>query len=82
MTRAEIRAAVLRCLAGVAPEADPEAIRPDRPLRDQLDLDSIDFLNFVVGLDQSLHVAVPEEDYGALTTLDGCVDYLASRTPA
>jgi acyl carrier protein len=51
-------------------------------LREQLDIDSIDFLNFVVGLDEVLHVSVPEGEYGALATLDGCVDYLAARMPA
>jgi len=81
MSRDEIRAAVLHCLGAVAPEADLAGIRPDRPLRDQLDVDSIDFLNFVIGLDQALHVSVPEADYGALATLDGCVDYLAPRVP-
>lgn len=81
MSREEIRAAVLRCLGEVAPEADLAAIRADQPLRDQLDIDSIDFLNFVIGIDRSLHVAVPESDYGALATLDGCVDYLAARVP-
>jgi acyl carrier protein len=81
MSREEIRAAVLGCLGEVAPEADLAAIRADRPLRDQLDIDSIDFLNFVIGLDRSLHVAVPESDYGALATLDACVEYLAPRVP-
>jgi acyl carrier protein len=82
MSRDEIRAAVLGCLGEVAPEADLSALRPDLPLREQLDIDSIDFLNFVIGLDQTLHVSVPEAEYGALATLDGCVDYLAARTPA
>lgn len=81
MSREEIRAAVLRCLLEVAPEADPATIRPGQPLRDQLDLDSMDFLNFVIGLDRSLHVAVPESDYAAVATLDGCVEYLAARVP-
>jgi acyl carrier protein len=79
MSREEIRAAVLRCLGEVAPEADLATLRSDRPLRDQLDVDSMDFLNFVIGLDRALQVAVPESDYGALATLDGCVDYLAPR---
>lgn len=82
MTRDEIRAAVLRCLGQVAPEADLASLRADRPLRDQLDIDSIDFLNFVIGLDETLHVAVPESDYGALTTVEACVSYLEPRIPA
>ena len=79
MTDDEIRTVVLRCLGEVAPEADPAALRPGTPLRDQLDLDSMDFLNFVIGLDRALHVDVPESDYGVLATIDGCVGYLRSR---
>ncbi|HEU5169907.1 MAG TPA: phosphopantetheine-binding protein [Gemmatimonadales bacterium] len=82
MTPDEIRASVLECLGRVAPEADPAAIAPDVPLRDQLDLDSMDFLRFMIGLDATLHVAVPEPDYPELATLDGCVRYLAARLPA
>ncbi|HEY7505938.1 MAG TPA: hypothetical protein VH700_17695 [Gemmatimonadales bacterium] len=81
MTRDEIRAAVLHGLGDIAPEADLAVLRPDQPLRDQLDIDSIDWLNFVIGLDRSLHVAVPESDYPALATLEGCLDYLAARLP-
>jgi acyl carrier protein len=79
MTDDEIRTVVLRCLGEVAPEADLATLRPGTPLRDQLDLDSMDFLNFVIGLDRALHVDVPESDYGALATIDGCVGYLRSR---
>lgn len=78
MTRDEIRATVLRVLRQIAPEVDVDHVRPDRPLRDQIDLDSMDVLNFMVGIDAALHVSVPEADYSRFTTLDGCVDYLAS----
>ena len=77
MTRDEIRAAVLRALGEIAPEADLSAITPDLPFRDQLDLDSMDFLNFVIAAHAALHVEIPEADYPKLATLDGCVDYLA-----
>jgi acyl carrier protein len=76
MTRDEIRAAVLRALGDIAPEADLSAIAPDLPLRDQLDLDSMDFLNFVIAVHTALRVEIPEADYPKLATLDGCVDYL------
>lgn len=79
MTRDEIRAAVLRVLGGVAPEADLAALDPERPLRDQLDIDSIDLVRFFLGLDRELHVDVPETDYGRVATLRQCVDYLADR---
>lgn len=78
MTREEIRTAVLEALAGIAPEADPASLRPDRSLRDQLEIDSMDFLNFVIALHHDLHVSIPEADYPRLATLEGCVEYLAS----
>jgi acyl carrier protein len=76
MNRDEIRQAVLEVLCEIAPEADPAAIDPRQSLRDQLDIDSMDFLNFLIGLDKRLHVDIPERDYGQLATLDACVDYL------
>jgi len=79
VTRDEIRGRVIRCLGEIAPEADLALLRPDTPIRDQLDIDSMDFLNFVIGLDRSLGVAVPESEYDHLATLQGCVDYLAEK---
>jgi acyl carrier protein len=70
---------VLRVLGDVAPEADLTSLRPDLAFRDQLDLDSMDMLNFVVGLHAALGVEIPEADYPKLATLDACVEYLASR---
>jgi acyl carrier protein len=81
MSRDEIREAVLRVLGEVAPEAEGAALAPDLDLRDQLDIDSMDFLNFAIGLHEALGVEVPERDYPLVTTLDGCVDYLAGRAP-
>jgi acyl carrier protein len=75
----ELRAAVLRVLGDIAPEADLASLRPDVAFREQLDLDSMDLLNFVVGLHAALGVEIPEADYPKLATLDACVEYLASR---
>lgn len=75
----DLRAAVLRVLGDVAPEADLTSLAPDVPFREQLDLDSMDILNFVVGLHAALGVEIPEADYPRLATLDACVEYLASR---
>lgn len=80
MTPDEIRIAVLRAIHRVAPEADPAAIEPDVPLRDQLDIDSMDFLKFVIGLHDSFGVDVPEKDYPKLVTVNSCVDYLTAVT--
>lgn len=77
----EVRRTVLTCLGQVAPEADVANLRGDLPIRDQVDLDSMDFLRFVIEIDETLHVAVPESEYAELATLDGCVRYLGARLP-
>jgi len=79
MTRDEIRKAVLDALLKAAPEARPASLRPGEDLREQLEIDSYDFLNFVIALDHGLSVAIPESDYRKLATLDSSVDYLAAR---
>lgn len=79
MTRDELRASVLRVLGDIAPESDLSALRGDRELRDELDLDSMDLLNAVIALHHALGVDIPEADYGRLATLDGAVAYLAAR---
>lgn len=82
MTNAEIRDAVVRMLATIAPEARGQALAPSVNLRDQLDLDSMDVLNFVVALHKELGVEIPETDYAKLITLDAIVTYLAARLAA
>jgi acyl carrier protein len=79
VTRDEIHQAVLRALTKVAPEIDPAALRPDREFRVEYELDSMDFLNFVIGLHDALGVTVPESDYPRLSTVNGAVEYLAAR---
>lgn len=77
MTENDLREVVLGALRRIAPEVDPGEIRPDVALRDQIDIDSIDFMNFVIALHEELGVDVPEADYPEIATLDGCVAYLA-----
>ena len=79
MRPGEIRETVLRALGGVAPEADPAALRPDVALRDQLDIDSMDFLNFIIAVHEELGVDIPEADYPRLQTLDDLVAYLTEK---
>jgi acyl carrier protein len=78
MTTDDIRTAVLRALGEVAPEADLEHLRSDVNLREQLDIDSMDFLNFVIALHKQLRVEIPEQDYPKLATLAGCVQYIGA----
>jgi acyl carrier protein len=82
MDRADIRRALIDALSSVAPEGDYDRLKPDRPLREQLDLDSYDFLNMIVRLHEQLGVDIPEADYQQLATLDSAVAYLAPRVGA
>ncbi len=82
MTRDEIRSVVRSILSGIAPEVDLDHVRPEADLRDELDIDSMDFLRFVVGVHERLGVDVPEADYPRIRTLDGCVAYLEGRMSA
>jgi len=82
MTREQIKDIVLRVLGRIAPEADLTRIKPAARLRDQLDIDSMDLLNFVIGLHKELNIEIPEAEYPKLATLDGCVDYLMSHQKA
>jgi acyl carrier protein len=79
MTRDEIRNAVIQALTNIAPEIDPQDLQPDTVLRQEFDLDSMDFLNFVIGLHDTLGVDVPESDYVKLATMKGAVQYLESK---
>ncbi|HET7697981.1 MAG TPA: phosphopantetheine-binding protein [Vicinamibacterales bacterium] len=79
MTREAIRDAVVKALTSVAPEIDPSSLTPDGEFRQQVDLDSMDFLNFVIALHASLGVDVPEADYPKLASMNATVNYLAAR---
>ncbi|HVC82272.1 MAG TPA: phosphopantetheine-binding protein [Chloroflexota bacterium] len=79
MTTAQIKEAVLRGLGQIAPEADLGSLAPRANIRETLDIDSFDFLNFLVGLNQALGVEIPESDYDQLTTLDDIVGYLSAH---
>ena len=76
-SRDEVRAAALDVLGGIAPEADLAALRPDANLRRELDLDSVDFQNFLIGLTKALGVGVSDREAASLTTLAACMDRLA-----
>ena len=81
MTEADIKHAIFTGLRKVAPESDPAALRPDQGIRETLDIDSFDFLSFLIGLHEQLGVNIPEADYGKLTTLDAMVNYLRGKLP-
>ena len=76
MTQDEARQLIATVLHEVAPEADLADVGEGETLQEALDLDSIDFLNLVVGLHERTGIEIPERDYPELSTLDGCVAYL------
>ena len=76
MKEEELRAVVIATLKTIAPEVEEGDLRPDRPLRNQVDLDSMDWLNFLIGLHEKLKVEIPEGDYARLVTLGDVLDYL------
>jgi acyl carrier protein len=76
MTAAEIKSLICDALGAIAPEADLSAVAGDEDLREALDLDSMDFLNFVIALHERTGVDIPEADYPRLRTLDGIIAYL------
>jgi len=79
MERQQLRSTVITTLQSIAPEVEDSGLVADRPLRDQVDLDSMDWLNFLIALHRQLHVDIPESDYGRLRTLDNLLDYLAAK---
>ncbi len=78
-SESELRALVIDLLSHVAPEADAATIDPDASLQDQLDIDSIDFLNFIMAVHETTGIDVPERDYAKVATLNDCVRYLAAK---
>lgn len=79
MTPSELRDLVIATLQGIAPEVDANKLRDDLPLRRQVDLDSMDWLNFLLGLHKALGVEIPESDYARLTTLAALIEYLQQK---
>ena len=79
MTEDELRDVVIEVLCDLAPDIDPAEVGPDTNLREELELDSMDFLNFVIALHERLSLDIPEADYPKLVTLSGCVSYLAAK---
>ena len=77
-TAGDLRERILQALLEVAPEAETVELDPAVAFRDQIELDSIDFLNFVLKLEEKAGVAILESDYPKLASLDGCLAYLGS----
>jgi len=79
MDDATLKQTVLAALRRIAPEVEPDMVAPRQRLRDQVDLDSMDWLNFLVGLHAALGVEIPETDYARLDTLEALLSYLRAK---
>jgi acyl carrier protein len=82
MNAQEVRDTIVATLKTIAPEVDEDELVADRPLRNQVDLDSMDWLNFLIALHTALKVDIPETDYSKLGTLNDLVGYVLERSPA
>ena len=79
MTRDEIKDVILEIIEDIDEEADFANLDADAPLRDQLDLDSMDFLDIVMELRKRYKLQIPEDEYPQLNTLASCVNYLEPK---
>ncbi|BCO10143.1 acyl carrier protein [Desulfolithobacter dissulfuricans] len=79
MTRDEIKDMILEIIEDIDEDAEFDDLDPDKPLRDQLDLDSMDFLDIVMELRKRYQLQIPEEEYPELNTLNSCVNYLEPK---
>ena len=75
-TRGELRVMIFGLLNEIAPEADFEALALDEDIRFELDIDSFDFLNFLIGMNEKTGVEIPEADYGRLVSVNDICDYI------
>lgn len=79
MSRDEIKDVILEIIEDIDEEADIASLDANAPLRDQLDLDSMDFLDIVMELRKRYKLQIPEEEYPQLASLASCVNYLEPK---
>ena len=79
MKETELKELIFRELGKIAPESDPATLRPEENIREALDIDSYDFLQFLIAIDEAIGVEIPEADYENVFTLGGLLRYLAAR---
>ncbi|GAA3954808.1 acyl carrier protein [Chitinophaga oryziterrae] len=79
MTEEEIKQVLFRLLKKIAPETEPEKLKPDDDIRRTLEIDSFDALQFVVALDEHFGIETPEADYGKIATLKGLISYIIQK---
>jgi acyl carrier protein len=75
----ELKQIIFKVLGQIAPEADFAHLQPDENIQSALDIDSFDFLNLLIGLNEEIGVEIPEADYGEVSTLNGLVAYVMAH---
>lgn len=79
MNKDEIKKLVYQLLKQIAPDTEPSTLQADENIREVLDIDSFDSLQFLVSLNQKLGIEIPEEDYGKITTMKTLVNYILEK---
>ncbi len=82
MSPGDARREVYAALTEIAPDCDPTTVDPRRPIREQIELDSMDQLNVMIALGEATGVEIPERDYSHVNSIDGLVTYLVAHSPA
>lgn len=80
MNENEIKSVIVQLLKNIAPDTNPELLKPDDNIRQTLEIDSFDYLQFIVGLDEKLGTNIPEEDYGKIQKMGELVGYVKGKT--
>lgn len=75
----ETRTLIIRLLKTIAPDTEPEQLKPDDNIRHTLNIDSFDYLQFIIGLDEALGIQTSEEDYGKVETLRTLLEYIEKK---
>jgi acyl carrier protein len=79
MTEEVIKQTIFQLLKHIAPDTEPSELKPDENIRETLNIDSYDALQFIVALDKKLGIEIPEQDYGKTTTLQNLVSYIQGK---
>jgi acyl carrier protein len=79
MNRTELTTLIKNAIVEIAPDAEPDELAPDDDMRDELDLDSMDFLNIIIAVSKQTGVNIPESDYAQVLTLNSMCDYIEAK---
>lgn len=79
MTQQEIKQSLFTLLKQIAPETEPSTLKPDENIREKLNIDSFDTLQFIVSVNEKFGIEIPEEDYGKITTIGSLTSYISTK---